>query len=435
VELAQRNAPPQAVPLTRPAPVAVAVPVNIPVAGVAAPVAAPEPSPEPEPPPPPPPPTDNAGSHEQLTRPPDLPEGEQFEDLVHWLELGLTKLEVEAIKARGVTQLLSHLRDVLDESCPPELGDAAEKTGAAWTKHLNEEAAATTDVLLDTLEPFQREIEHHFALEGQRRFRGIMAWYLQLFTRAKYVGSSLTARIPFVPRVGDKVDAPSAWDLAKFTRDCSEAAATRQLDARNKAMANRLLVEADRQGFPLSILTEPVEALARRDWRTRYTLALNEVLHHVEQQWTRPTGARRVIQTVIVWAADWLPLVALLASLVVLLWRYFNVWGDMQPHVPTLLEWLVPLIIVLSVLIILHLLIALLLPLRWPAIRGEFKKELHTRVQQELEKTYRPLPGELAAAMKAERELVQQLVGEVREAQALLEQSEHSASIAGLYGN
>jgi hypothetical protein len=439
VELAQRNAPPQAVPLTRQAPVAVAVPVNIPVAGVAAPVATPEPAPEP--PPPPPPPSDNAVSHdgpgpgEKLTRPPDLPEGEQFEELSRWLELGLTKLEVEAIKARGVGQLLSHLQNVLGESCPPELTDAAAKTAAAWSKHLNEEAAATTDVLLDTLEPFQREIEHHFALEGQRRFRGIMAWYLQLFTRAKYVGSSLTARIPFVPRLGDRVEAPSAWDLAKFTRDCSEAASTRQLDARNKAMANRLLVEADRQGFPLSILTEPVESLARRDWRQRYTLALNEVLHHVEQQWTRPTGARRVIQTLIVWAADWLPLVALLASLVVLLWRYFNVWGDMQPHVPTLLEWLVPLIVVLSVLVILHLLIALLLPLRWPAIRGEFKKELHARVQQELEKTYRPVPGELAEALKAERELVQRLVGEVREAAALLEQGEHSASIAGLYGN
>jgi hypothetical protein len=47
VELAQRNAPPQAVPLPRPAPVAVAVPVNIPVAGVAGPVPTPEPTPPP----------------------------------------------------------------------------------------------------------------------------------------------------------------------------------------------------------------------------------------------------------------------------------------------------------------------------------------------------------------------------------------------------
>src|SRR5262249_3572165 len=194
-------------------------------------------------------------------------------------------------------------------------------------------------------------------------FRGVWAWSRHRFPGARYVGSSLTARLPFMPRGGDKVDTPSAWDLAKFTRDCSEAAATRQLDARNKAMANRLLIEADQHGFPLSVLDEPVKALARLDWRQPSTLAPHWGLPHVEQQWTRPTGARRVIQTLIVWAADWLPLLALLASLVVLLWRYFNVWGDMQPHVPTLLEWLVPLIVVLSVLIILHLLIALLLPL------------------------------------------------------------------------
>src|SRR5262249_39049933 len=162
---------------------------------------------------------------------------------------------------RGVTQMLTHLENVLGESSPPELTEVAAKTSGAWMRHINEEATATTDVLLDTLEPFQREIEHHFALEGQRRFRGIMAWYLQLFTRTKYIGSSLTARIPFLPRSSEKVDTPSAWDLAKFTRDCSEAAANRQLDARNKALANRLLVEADQQGFPLSILTEPVEAL------------------------------------------------------------------------------------------------------------------------------------------------------------------------------
>src|SRR5262245_27597898 len=35
-----------------------------------------------------------------------VPEGEQFWELTHWLELGLNRLEIEAIKARGVSQLL-----------------------------------------------------------------------------------------------------------------------------------------------------------------------------------------------------------------------------------------------------------------------------------------------------------------------------------------
>src|SRR5262249_16738192 len=36
---------------------------------------------------------------------PEPPEGEQFRELTHWLEMGLSRLEIEAIKSRGVSQL------------------------------------------------------------------------------------------------------------------------------------------------------------------------------------------------------------------------------------------------------------------------------------------------------------------------------------------
>src|SRR5205807_8899565 len=110
-----------------------------------------------------------------------LVEGEQFRELVSWLEMGLTRMEVEAIKARGVSQLLQHLLAALEEACPPDLGQVAQKTTQTWDRLLRDEAVATAQVLLDTLEPFQREVEHHFAAERQRHFRGIMGGYLQLF--------------------------------------------------------------------------------------------------------------------------------------------------------------------------------------------------------------------------------------------------------------
>ncbi len=44
---------------------------------------------------------------------PEPPEGEQFRNLVNWLEEGLTRMEIEAIKARGVHQLLAHLSHAL----------------------------------------------------------------------------------------------------------------------------------------------------------------------------------------------------------------------------------------------------------------------------------------------------------------------------------
>src|SRR5207253_1821846 len=120
---------------------------------------------------------------------PTPPQGEQFPELIRWLEMGLTRLEIEAIKARGVSQLLRQMQQALELACPPELATQAAQTRSSWERILGEEAAATVEVLLNTLEPYQREIEHHFALEGQRRFRGPMAGYLHLFTRAKYVRS------------------------------------------------------------------------------------------------------------------------------------------------------------------------------------------------------------------------------------------------------
>jgi hypothetical protein len=365
--------------------------------------------------------------------PPDLPEGEQFGELVRWLEMGLTRLEIEAIKARGVTQLLTHLGQALADAAPPDLSEVAARTRAAWVGPLAEEAAATTGVLLDTLEPYQRDIEHHFALEGQRRFRGLMAGYLRLFTRARYAGSSLRSRVPFLPRRREGEQAAPAWDLAAVTSASSDAAASRLLDSRGKALANRLLVGADAQGFPLDVLTDAVEARSGQDWRQRNAVALGDVLRQVEQSWTRPTGVRRLVQGVVVWLADWLPPLALLAAIANLLWRYFD--PNSRGYEVHTSDVLLPGVILLATLVLLHLLIAVLLPLRWPAIRGEFQRQLEARLGQDLENTYLPIPGEVAEALRNERRQVEKLAAETHEVADWLEQREKSASIEGLYGH
>jgi hypothetical protein len=290
----------------------------------------------------------------------------------------------------------------------------------------------TAEVLLNTLEPNQREIEHHFALEGQRRFRGLMAGYLSLFTRLKYAGSQLRERIPFMPRFGTGTGAP-AWDLTLFTRICSDVAANRQLDARGKALSNRLLVEADSQGFPVDLLTDAVEGVGALDWRQRYAHILSEVLQHVEQQWTKPTGTRRGVQAVVVFLADWLPVTAMLAALLNLLWKYFAPDGK-EYHV-SFFDIFLPFVVVLVVLILLHVLVELLLPLRWPAIRGEFNKQLIQRLHQELESVYGPVPAEAAQALLLERKQVEKLLAETEEVASWLDQREQLANIAGLYGN
>ena len=364
---------------------------------------------------------------------PPLPEGEQFTDLVLWLEMGLTRLEIEAIKARGASQLLQHMQQALAAVSPPDLATVAERTRAAWATPLTEEAVATSDGLLNTLEPYQREIEHHFALEEQRRFHGIMGWYLHLFTRAKYVGSTLRERIPFLPRGQSNAETPASWDLSTFIKACSDVAGNRHLDARGKALANKLLVEADHQGFPLDVLTEPTEGRSALDWRQRYAGILSEVLQQVERDWSKPTGLRRLIEAVVVWLGNWVPPVALLAALIVLLWRYFN--PSAANWVPSIADVLVPFLIVLIILVMLHVLITLVLRLRWPAIRGEFRRRLEQRIRQELESIYTPIPSDVAQALQAERRLIEKIAAETTEVASWLREREQSASISGLYGH
>jgi 50S ribosome-binding GTPase len=377
--------------------------------------------------------TDGETPPDARSAPPDLPEGEQFRELSKWLEMGLNRLEIEAIKARGVGQLLSQLEHALRDASPPDLTEAAARTRKAWSAPLAEEAAATAEVLLNTLEPYQAEIEHHFTVEGQRQFRGIMAGYLRLVNRVQYFGASVRDKIPFLPRPRESITTPASWDASRFARACSEVATNRQLDARAKALANRLLVEADAQGFALKVLADPVEAMSKTDWRQRYARAMSEVLHEVEKRRSEPTGPRRFVRAVLGFLANWTPPVAFVAAIVFFLLKAFKAWGAETPP----LEWLdfvLPFAVLLAVLVILHILIALLLPLRWSAIRGEFQTRLQARLLQELESVYGPVPEDVAALLQAERRQVEKLAGETHDVASWLQKREESATVSGLYG-
>jgi energy-coupling factor transporter ATP-binding protein EcfA2 len=361
----------------------------------------------------------------------NIPEGEQFRDLQRWLEMGLSRLEIEAIKARGVGQLLHQMSEGLSAVCPPDLTEVAARVRSAWSKPLAEESAATADVLLDSLDPYQREIEHHFAIQGQSRFHGMMAAYLHMFTRVRYVGSTLKKRIPFVG--AGKAETAPAWDLQKLTQACSDVAANRQLDARARALANRLLLVASEQGFPLGSLADPVEAVGKTDWRQRHSRALSEVLQRVEKQWTKPTGTGRMVQSGLVMVADFLPPLSLLAGVLILLWRLYDPYN--VGYQMNLTVMLLPLVVLMSVLVILHLLIVLLMPLRWSSIRGEFGRQLSSRIHDDLDGAYSAAPGDVAATLLQERRQLERLAGETIEVATWLSEREQSASgIEGLYG-
>jgi hypothetical protein len=372
----------------------------------------------------------DAAKANPTSKPAGLPEGEQFALLRNWLELGLTRLEIEAVKARGVGQLLTQIIRVVDSVRPPELSSEAEKVKAAWEATLGEEAAVQADVLVGTLGPYQTEVEHHFSVEGQQRFRGLMAAYLRLTTMVRYAGSRLRDRHPITGRLlGGKVETPVEWNLGAFVQDCARAAGERVLDQRTTALVNRLLVDADQKGFPLNLLQEPTAAVGRLDWRERVTRVVIDALAEVERRAMHPTGWRRWLRGTLGFLANTLPEIALVATAGIILWAFI-----VRQEVPGMFQMSLIALVPLTVIIVLHLLILLLLPVRWPAIRGEFHRALESRLSEELGRVYLPVPGEVAAALADERRQVDALVADTKQVADWLAARQQAAHVAELYG-
>lgn len=363
--------------------------------------------------------------------PANLPEGEQFELLKNWLELGITRLEIEAVKARGVGQLLSQLARVAETTRPPDLSAEAERVKAAWSGVLVEEAGVQTEVMVGTLEPYRTEIEHHFSVVGLQRFRGLMAAYLRFTTMVKYAGSRLRDKHPITGRLlGGKFETPVEWNLGAFVQDCARAAGERVLDQRTAALVNRLLVEADRKGFALSLLQEPTSGVGRLDWRDRITGLVIDALAEVERQATNPTGWRRWVRGGVTFLANVLPEVALVATAGIILWNFM-----VEHQVPQLFQMSLIALVPLTVVIVFHLLILLVLPVRWPAIRGEFTRALLARFQAELDRAYLPLPGDIATALIEERKQVEALLADTQQVSDWLSERQQAARVNELYGS
>ena len=365
--------------------------------------------------------------------PAGLPAGEQFRELRDWLEQGLTLLEIEAVKARGVGQLLAQLDHGLEAARPADLTAEAESTRTAWEDVLRDEATTAGEVLVSTLEPYAAEIEHHFRVEGHQRFRGLMAAYLKLTTKLRYAGTTLRDKIPLVPHPRERVETPTNWNLAAFAHECTRVAGEKVLNQRAAALVNRLLVEADRQRFPLPVLNGPTNEAARTDWQVRYDRALMEALAEVERSRTRPRGLRKVLHVTVVTLANILPELVFIASFLLILWRFFD--PQQVGYKVTSIDLLLPFALTLFVLVFLQLLSALLLPVRWSSVRDEFRRQLVARLESELQAVYGPIPQETAEALLRERARVDELLASVREVRTWLEARQTAASVSGLYGN
>ena len=162
----------------------------------------------------------------------------------------------------------------------------------------------------------------------------------------------------------------------------------------------------------------------------RYDRALIEALAEVEHICTQPRGFRKVMQVTLVTLANVLPELTFVGSVIWVLWLYV-----MESYLPTLFSALSPIFVTLVVLILMQVLIAVLLPLRWAAVRSEFNSQLIARLNQELTNAYAAIPEETARTLLAERDHVDRLAEAMNEVQKWLDERQSQASISGLYGS
>jgi predicted ATPase len=363
---------------------------------------------------------------------PALPPGEEFPSLEKWLEQGLTVMEVEAIKARGIGQMLVQLRQALEEVRPPEVASTVRQVINQWRATLDEEASEMAHALISTLDPSHREIERHFAVEGQRRFRGLMAAFLRMATHVRYWGISLRKHMP-KPLSGNLAEAAetTTWDLASFSRTCADMATDRHLDVRLRALPNRLLAEADAAGLPVPLLADDIGRAMPQEMAPTISKYLIETLQEEEKEWTQPAGSRRLLNRVFVWLGDLLPLLVLLVSSGFLLYDYFFA---VPRRAFTWTDLLLPVISVFFTLLILYIVMIFLLPIRWPAIKHTFRSRLTERLRQELHAAYLHLPEKLEQDLTKERQEVDKVLSSVRDLELWLQGREETSRVTALYG-
>ena len=274
-----------------------------------------------------------------------------------------------------------------------------------------------------------RSVEHHFSTRGQQRFRGLMAAYLRATTRLRYAGSSLRDAVSVTGRL-TKSSAPAEWDMTGVTHTAARAAGVRVLAQRQSALVNRLLLTADAAGFPLRLLADRTADAGRRPWDDLTAEETAAALAEVEQQAVEPTGWRKPVRGLVGLLGNVLPEAVLVGSILVILYN-----AIVRQQVPESLGVvLMPLVLTLGVCVVLHLLILAALPVRWGAVRGEFRSRLRGRLDELLRHTYLPAAEAAAVAVADERVRVDGLAAEVRKAAGWLAEREQAADISGLYG-
>lgn len=370
-------------------------------------------------------------AHAWVHKDPDLiaqlPEGEQFAALQTWLQQGLTRREIEAIRTKGIGQLLNQLHALLQTVQPPDVQAAARKTESIWKTTVHTEIDTQIDILLASVAPHQKSLQRRFANNLTHPFRGVMGWYARLldFGRHGWLSSKLPQLKSNTPAEID----PQPGDLAGFARSCTREAYQRRLATRTEALADRLVANADDAGLPTHRLSEDIRAQLKSITEASYADALSRALAHAEQSLAGPASWRQRYAKLWVVLGYIIPFGTMLA---VFIWQlYAKFTGSMFVAITDLL--ILPLLAALLGMTLLYILYRSTVPVTWSKLaqvsRQQLAGELHTRFQTSLQ----ALPQHQATLLAEERQIVSQLLERTAECSRWIQQHEELSQVAILY--
>lgn len=356
--------------------------------------------------------------------PATLPSGEQFPALRTWLEQGLTKREIEAIRTKGVGQLLQQLQSQLSQVQPPDVQAAARQTEAAWKTTISSELSTQMDILLATVAPHQKTLERRFANHLSHPFKGVMGWFAGLldFGRQGFFRSKL-------PQLSATPTEPQWSDLAGFAKSCTQEAYKNSLSARNIALADRLVAKADDAGLPAHRLNDDLRIQLKSITEATYADALTKALVTAEQSLAGPHSWRQRMASLWTWLGYLTPIALFL---LVLVWQiYAKFWGTSSVSITDLLL-LPPLSAVLG-MTLLYVLYRSLVPVTWSKLVPVCRNQLREELWQRMHHATHSLPQQQATLLADERRVVTELLNLTTTASQLIQQQEQTSQVAILY--
>ncbi|MCS7022548.1 MAG: GTPase domain-containing protein [Gemmataceae bacterium] len=372
--------------------------------------------------------------------PADLPPQEQFLELRRWLEWGLTRREIEAIKARGIEQLLETLVRLLQELTPADLQPLFPRLQTEWQRLLDDAAAQAASALVRCLQTCQADIEHYLHSREQQRFRGFMAAYFRATRWFRHstarlgqpLRSTLTPlRLSTVAASGTDISDDLPASLPQLFRlDSSVLATSLPAAARFQDLPARLLLAAQQLGWPPAALQTHLDTVVQSQQPTRICQhVIAEALQAVEQELLDAAGPRYLLRRLLTATANYAPELAFLATAALLLWQFI-----VQQQMPSLFQLSLVLLIPLLVVVTLHLLLHLLLPLDGDILRQRLQHHLHRQLQQHLNDQWLPLLDQAVAQIRDERQRLQSLVEDAQRIRDWITHHATHGEIAQLYG-